>query len=165
MSDVTNDDMPGPEYFSWVTERIIAYESSGLEAQEMEELFQALVDTGMAWSLQGHYGRAAHEFLEADVILPAEEGGPQRIAERTAALRQARSPSRDSVWTPVQPPLTPVRKILVRYRRESMYEAWLEVPDGMSDETVMQEFAADAREGTEQDISEDYGELQILAVA
>ena len=39
-----------------ITELIIKYESEGLGEEETIELFQHLVDTGMAWSLQGFYG-------------------------------------------------------------------------------------------------------------
>ena len=35
-----------------------------LEEQEIISLFQKLIDSGMAWQLQGHYGRTAAEMLE-----------------------------------------------------------------------------------------------------
>ena len=44
---------------------IIAYENGELTEEETVEFFQGLIDSGMAWQLQGHYGRMAHAFLDA----------------------------------------------------------------------------------------------------
>ncbi|MBU0959757.1 MAG: hypothetical protein KKB31_07460 [Nanoarchaeota archaeon] len=49
-------------------DKIIAYECGDLNDQGIIELFQELVDTGLAWNLQGSYGRMAHAMLEAGVI-------------------------------------------------------------------------------------------------
>lgn len=49
-------------------DKIIAYEQGGLSEKEMIELFQSLVDTGLAWSLQGHYGRTATQLINAGII-------------------------------------------------------------------------------------------------
>ena len=55
-------------------DKIIAYEQGELDDVETVELFQALVDNGMAWNLQGSYGRQAKAFLEAGLI---EQGVPK----------------------------------------------------------------------------------------
>lgn len=47
---------------------IIRYESGELSEDECIELFQYLVDTGLAWQLQGHYGRTAKALLDAGII-------------------------------------------------------------------------------------------------
>ena len=49
-------------------EKIIAYEEGGLDDDDTVELFQELVDNGMAWTLQGHYGRTAADLIDAGLI-------------------------------------------------------------------------------------------------
>jgi hypothetical protein len=44
--------------------KIMAYESGELEQDEMVELFQELINSGLAWKLQGHYGRTAAALIE-----------------------------------------------------------------------------------------------------
>lgn len=48
-----------------LVDAIIAYECGGLDEYETVELFQKLIDSGLAWTLQGHYGRTASELIEA----------------------------------------------------------------------------------------------------
>ena len=54
--------------FDLVT-RIIEFETGEATEEQVIELFQYLVDTGLAWSLQGTYGRTAEALLEAGVIV------------------------------------------------------------------------------------------------
>jgi len=49
-------------------ERLLAYEIGDIDQDETIELFQELVDTGMAWQLQGSYGRTAAKLIEAGLV-------------------------------------------------------------------------------------------------
>ena len=52
-----------------MVDKIIAYEQGELDEEETIELFQELVNNGMAWILQGSYGRQAMAFLNAGLIV------------------------------------------------------------------------------------------------
>ena len=57
--------------------QIIAYEEGELSDTETVELFQHLVDTGMAWTLQGSYGRTARDLIEAGYVTrQGDRGAP-----------------------------------------------------------------------------------------
>tara|TARA_R100001509_G_C4861965_1_gene213683 strand:+ start:657 stop:839 length:183 start_codon:yes stop_codon:yes gene_type:complete len=47
---------------------IMAFESGEMTEEEVLEFFQDLVDTGMAWTLQGSYGRLAARLIESGLI-------------------------------------------------------------------------------------------------
>lgn len=51
-----------------LVDRIIAYESDELDSQGTVELFSALVKSGQAWQLQGHYGRTAATLIEEGIL-------------------------------------------------------------------------------------------------
>ena len=44
---------------------IIRYETSSMDtADEIISFFQRIIDTGLVWSLQAHYGRTAKALIE-----------------------------------------------------------------------------------------------------
>tara|TARA_X000001388_G_scaffold74110_1_gene66629 strand:- start:251 stop:430 length:180 start_codon:yes stop_codon:yes gene_type:complete len=50
-----------------------AYESGEMTEDEIVEFFQQLIDSGMAWTLQGHYGRTAAYLIEQGFCKNGEE--------------------------------------------------------------------------------------------
>jgi len=58
---------------------IMDYESGDLDEPATVRLFQELINTGLAWQLQGHYGRTAHDLLSQGICTPpAGAGGLRR---------------------------------------------------------------------------------------
>lgn len=51
-----------------LTTAIIEYEQGELDENATIRLFQDLVDSGLAWSLQGHYGRVAVGLIDAGLV-------------------------------------------------------------------------------------------------
>lgn len=45
-------------------DQILAYEQGELEYPDTLYMFQELIDNGLAWRLQGHYGRTAQRLIE-----------------------------------------------------------------------------------------------------
>lgn len=52
---------------------IMAYEEGGLSDEETLTLFAHLIKNGMAWKLQGHYGRTAAALIEGGYITATGE--------------------------------------------------------------------------------------------
>ncbi len=55
-----------------VLDDIIAYEEGELDYDQIIELFQYLVDSGLAWQLQGSYGRKAMDLIAAGLVTMPE---------------------------------------------------------------------------------------------
>ena len=51
---------------------IMKYEQGELGALECVELFQRLIDSGLCWKLQGHYGRTAAALIREGVCTNSE---------------------------------------------------------------------------------------------
>ena len=52
-----------------LVDKIMRYEDGLMTEDEIAMLFQELVDNGLAWSLQGHYGRMAMALIEAGEVI------------------------------------------------------------------------------------------------
>jgi hypothetical protein len=55
-----------------IVDKIIDYESGIMTDDDIVDLFANLIKTGLAWNLQGSYGRAAKALIDNGVI--SEEG-------------------------------------------------------------------------------------------
>lgn len=51
-------------------DRIIAFENGELSHEEIVDLFEALIETGMIHHLQGIYGRTAQDLIDSGFIVP-----------------------------------------------------------------------------------------------
>lgn len=60
-----------------VVSDIIRYEEGDLDHDEILELFAHLVTTGLAWQLQGSYGRTARDLIDSDYLKPG--GTPEQV--------------------------------------------------------------------------------------
>lgn len=57
-----------------LTSQLIAFETDDMDTEEQViELFQYLVDTGLAWQLQGSYGRTAQHLINEGYIRAKED--------------------------------------------------------------------------------------------
>lgn len=50
--------------------KIIDYESGNMTDEELISFFQELINSGMCWQLQGHYGRMASILIEEGLCEP-----------------------------------------------------------------------------------------------
>ena len=51
--------------------QVIAYEQGELDEEGIIELFQELINSGLAWDLQGSYGRTAKALIDAGYCVEA----------------------------------------------------------------------------------------------
>jgi hypothetical protein len=55
-----------------VVDAIMAFENGSLSRIKTVELFQVLVNTGQAWTLQGSYGRQAQAMIDQGLVTAIE---------------------------------------------------------------------------------------------
>lgn len=60
--------------FYGLANSLFAYEEGKLDEEQTIELFQALVDNGWAWQLQGRIGRTAMDLILAGKVKPPAHG-------------------------------------------------------------------------------------------
>ena len=63
-----------------VTNGIIDYEDGSLDDDRVVELFQHLIESGLAWKLQGHYGRTAERLIRAGLCTIQKTVKPSGLA-------------------------------------------------------------------------------------
>jgi hypothetical protein len=51
-----------------LVDKVIAYESGEMSNNEALEFFSELVKDGLAWTLQGCYGRMAHDLIQNEYL-------------------------------------------------------------------------------------------------
>ena len=47
-----------------MVDKIVKYESGDMSVEEVVDFFQELINSGLCWQLQGHYGRTARHLIE-----------------------------------------------------------------------------------------------------
>jgi hypothetical protein len=52
---------------------IMSFEADELEIDDILDLFATLIRSGMAWTLQGSYGRTAQALIDQEIISPEGE--------------------------------------------------------------------------------------------
>ncbi|MEU5403741.1 hypothetical protein ABZ348_31160 [Streptomyces sp. NPDC005963] len=64
---------------------LMALEAGELGVEETLDLFALLIKSGMAWDLQGSYGRTAERLIEAGLITRDGEVSPNAVEQAMAA--------------------------------------------------------------------------------
>lgn len=62
-----------------LTARLMQYEGGDMSEEDTLALFQDLVNSGLAWQLQGHYGRTAASLLQQGLIQDADQQAAAKI--------------------------------------------------------------------------------------
>ena len=57
----------------YLVESISKYENGDMNTGEVVELFQGLVNTGLAWTLQDHYKKTARQLIHRGLVQPQLE--------------------------------------------------------------------------------------------
>ena len=68
-----------------LTEQLIAYECGNLTESQTIQLFQHLIDSGVVYFLQGHYGRRAEALIELGLCQrwqPCQPSDPLMLVPR-----------------------------------------------------------------------------------
>jgi hypothetical protein len=60
-------------------DQVVKYESGQLDEPTTIELFQSLIESGLAWSLPGNYGRTASELITLGVCHPADRALQEQV--------------------------------------------------------------------------------------
>jgi len=61
----------------YIVESISKYENGNMHLGEVVELFQGLVNTGLAWTLQDHYQKTARLLIHQGFVSPSYQTSGQ----------------------------------------------------------------------------------------
>ena len=61
----TLDKLLGACHNITMTSKIISYENGEMTEEEVISFFQELINSGLCWKLQGHYGRMAASLIQS----------------------------------------------------------------------------------------------------
>ncbi len=89
---MSNKKSAGPAF-----EDIIAYEQGELDEDAHLKMFQEAVDSGLAWSLQGSYGREAMSLIEAGQIALGPTAHTDYYGNRVPSRTEVKSGTKGSV--------------------------------------------------------------------
>ena len=62
-----------------VVDEMIRYESGEMTGVETVAFFQRLIDSGLVWTLQGHYGRTAATLIRSGACKNTPSTDPPRL--------------------------------------------------------------------------------------
>jgi hypothetical protein len=66
---------------------IIDYENGDMDESRIPIFFQGMIDSGIVWDLQGHYGRTATDLINSGYChLPITPKGTKKSCGRTSPL-------------------------------------------------------------------------------
>jgi hypothetical protein len=75
-------------------DKIIAYEQGDMDQEETIALYQELIDSGLVWQLQGHYGRTAARLIQVGACHETTKPSPSfKVKSNRDANRKRISPS------------------------------------------------------------------------
>ena len=91
------------------------YEEGKLTDEKVKKLFQYLVDTGMAWKLQGFYGREAQALLEEGIIHERRPAVVAKSLQKIAPMIKMTKPAHINIplLQKVSPMLEPQNTLLL----------------------------------------------------
>lgn len=64
-----------------ILDYIMDYESGNLSDLDTLKLFSELIKNGMAWTLQGHYGRTANHLINEEYLLENGDLNNERLLD------------------------------------------------------------------------------------
>lgn len=52
-----------------VVSKITAFEEGSMDEEEVLEFFREIIDSGLVWELQGHYGQIAMHLINSGLLI------------------------------------------------------------------------------------------------